>query len=97
MNIKVTVKNVYGNDLVYPLCRKARSFTRLLGKKTLSPWELKVIQGLGYRILFFDNTCEEGELHGDFIRTEDREELEKLLALELEKLIERDGLIEVFD
>jgi hypothetical protein len=33
MNITVKVKNVYGQDRIYPICSKAKLFTRLTNTK----------------------------------------------------------------
>lgn len=50
MKIIVKIKNVFGNDLIYPLCCKAIAFTRLTKKKTLDRTDLKYIKELGYEI-----------------------------------------------
>ena len=34
MTIKVEVKNVYGNQAIYPACDKAKTFAALIGQKT---------------------------------------------------------------
>lgn len=48
--VKVEVKNVYGNMLIYPANEKAESFCVLVGKKSLSKKDLKLIEGLGFKI-----------------------------------------------
>ena len=45
--LKVEVKNVYGNELIYPVCDTAKRFATLTGKKTFSPYTLKLITDLG--------------------------------------------------
>ena len=50
MKIKVEVKNVYGNRLIYPVCENAKRFTNLTGKKTLSSYSIALIEGLGYTV-----------------------------------------------
>ena len=50
MKIKVEVKNVYGNRLIYPVCENAKRFATLMGRKTLSTYAVKLIEGLGYQI-----------------------------------------------
>ena len=50
MKIEVYYKNVYGNDLCYPLCSNAVVFTELAGQKTLSTYTLGRIERLGYEI-----------------------------------------------
>ena len=50
MNITVEVKNVYGMDRIYPMCEKAKIFTRLAGTKTLSTYDISKIKELGYTV-----------------------------------------------
>lgn len=51
MSITVTIKTVYGNDLIYPACEKSRLFAELAGSKTLTPAALKKIEALGYSVV----------------------------------------------
>ena len=44
----VQVRNVYGNETVYPVCEKAKLFASLSGKKTLTHYAIKDIKALGY-------------------------------------------------
>lgn len=48
MKLKVTVKNVYGNELIYPACEKASLFCEIAGKKTFTSYEISKIKALGY-------------------------------------------------
>ena len=48
MKITVQTRNVYGVKRVYPVCDKARLFTELTGRKTLSEQDLAIIKGLGF-------------------------------------------------
>jgi len=48
--VYIEIKNVYGNNLIYPVCEKAKTFTRLMNKKTFHNYELKEIEKLGYEI-----------------------------------------------
>jgi len=50
MKILIKIKTVYGNQLFYPVCEKAKLFTQLLGKKTLSTSDLRTIKELGFKI-----------------------------------------------
>ena len=50
--IIVEVKSVYGNDLIYPVCDDAKTFTVMAGTKTLSPLMITSIKHLGYEILY---------------------------------------------
>lgn len=51
MQITVMIKNVYGNEIVYPVCDQAKLFARLAGTKTLTPLTLSLVAALGYEIL----------------------------------------------
>lgn len=48
--IKVSVRNVYGNETVYPVCPQAKLLSQLAGTKTLTPEALRTISDLGYSI-----------------------------------------------
>lgn len=48
--IVVQIKQVYGNDTVYPVCTQAKLFAELLGQKTLTFTDLNIIKRLGFAI-----------------------------------------------
>ena len=48
--IVVEIKTVYGEELVYPVCRKARIFAKLCNTKTLTPSTIAQIRELGYAV-----------------------------------------------
>lgn len=48
--IKVSIKSVYGNILIYPECEQSKLFCQLTGNKTLLQKDLNVIKKLGYQI-----------------------------------------------
>lgn len=48
--IIVEKRSVYGNDLVYPVCRDAQRFADLTGQKTLGPRAIRLIRELGFTI-----------------------------------------------
>lgn len=50
MFITVTVRNVYGNDLVYPADSTAELFAALLGVKTFNARQVSAIKALGYAV-----------------------------------------------
>ena len=50
MKIYVTIKQVYGNDLIYPACDMAAQFARLTKTKTLTTDNFKAIRLLGDNI-----------------------------------------------
>ncbi len=45
--IKVMLRNVYGEEKIYPACGKAEVFTELLGQKTLTYKQIDLIKALG--------------------------------------------------
>ena len=48
MEITVLVKSVYGQEKIYPVCKKALLFAELTGTKTLSRSDIAVIKDLGF-------------------------------------------------
>lgn len=48
MKLEVQVKNLYGRDVVYPVCEKSQLLTRLSGNRTLTSEAIAVIKQLGY-------------------------------------------------
>ena len=51
MELKVYIKSVYGNDLIYPKCSKSKLIANaLLGRKTLTNTDIHVLKELGYVI-----------------------------------------------
>lgn len=51
MTITVSVRDVYGQRLVYPACDTAINLARLTGKKTFSASDIATIKKLGYEII----------------------------------------------
>jgi len=51
MNIYVSERNVYGNEVIYPACDKAKTFANIAGTKTLTSVTIAEIKNLGYDIL----------------------------------------------
>ena len=49
--IIVNVKNVYGNELIYPVCFNAKKFTSLTKNKTLNKKDIDIIKTLGYKVI----------------------------------------------
>ena len=45
--IMLEVKNVYGNDLIYPSCHVANALIKLKDKKTFNKSDLEVFKALG--------------------------------------------------
>ena len=46
----VEYKNVYGNELVYPVNAKAKAIAKLAGSKTLTPQVIQIAKELGFKI-----------------------------------------------
>ena len=50
MFITVSIKSIYGNKAVYPVCEKAEAFASIAGTRTLTPQVIKQIKALGYEV-----------------------------------------------
>ena len=50
MELLVQIKNIYGNERIYPINKTALNFTRLTNSKTLSRSDINTIKELGYKI-----------------------------------------------
>lgn len=51
MTITVKIKNVYGNDTIYPVCAMAQGFANLLKQKTLTLNDCHKIKAMGFAII----------------------------------------------
>lgn len=51
MIIEIEVKNVYGNDLIYPVNEGAKALARIAGKKTLSVQNIKDACAIGLEVV----------------------------------------------
>jgi hypothetical protein len=60
MHITVQVRNVYGNDLVYPMDDQAALFAKLIGAKTFNATQLATIRALGYSVHVASGTLPAG-------------------------------------
>lgn len=49
-NIVVQIKQVYGNDTVYPVCDRAKLFAELLGQKSLTFTDMRIIEAMGFKV-----------------------------------------------
>tara|TARA_R100000951_G_scaffold98937_1_gene89086 strand:- start:45 stop:230 length:186 start_codon:yes stop_codon:yes gene_type:complete len=50
MELKVIVKHVYGNELIYPMCKTSKVFSDIARTKTLSKEVLRSLKAIGYTI-----------------------------------------------
>lgn len=50
MTITVSIRNVYGNERIYPVCENALLFAKIAGTQTLTREVLAKIKLLGYTV-----------------------------------------------
>ena len=50
MDITVTIKSVYGNELMYPVSTDAWLMCNLAGTKTITDHMVKVVEAAGYKV-----------------------------------------------
>ena len=50
MELEVEKKSVYGNQLIYPICNKAKILASISVNKTLLPEVIESIKKLGYKL-----------------------------------------------
>ncbi len=50
MRITIQIRNVYGNETIYPACKTSAFFCRLAGTKTFTDEMLRLIRAQGYQI-----------------------------------------------
>lgn len=50
MKIQVSIKSVYGQEKIYPVCKNAKLFAELVGQKTLTRSDISKIKMLGYEV-----------------------------------------------
>ena len=54
MKIAVKVKNIYGNEVIYPACPQSALLAELAGTKTLTTQAIALIKKMGYEIEVFN-------------------------------------------
>lgn len=50
VKIQVTIKTVYGNETIYPACKKAEAFAKMLGQRTLTRTNIASIKEIGFEV-----------------------------------------------
>ena len=50
MELIVEVKNIYGREMVYPVCETSKLFAYLSGNRTLTQESIAIIKELGYTV-----------------------------------------------
>jgi hypothetical protein len=58
MTIQIEVRNVYGNETIYPANETAKTFAAIAGTKTLKSETLKLAKSLGYKVELVQNAAE---------------------------------------
>ena len=48
MNLTIELKTVYGNDLIYPVCDKAKKLCQITNQKTFSQFAIQKLKEVGY-------------------------------------------------
>lgn len=48
MELTVKIKQVYGQDLIYPACNVSQAICRVAGRKTLSHNDIELLKGVGF-------------------------------------------------
>ena len=51
MEIIVKIETVYGNEVIRPVCEKAKLFASIAGTKTLTRAAINYIKQLGYSVI----------------------------------------------
>lgn len=51
MQIHVVIKNVYGNETIYPNCEKSKILASMLKQKTFTKFDISHIKALGFKII----------------------------------------------
>lgn len=51
MKVEISIRNVYGRELIYPVNDTAKKLAELIGHVTFTPKQLKIIHLLGFEIV----------------------------------------------
>lgn len=55
MTIQIEIRNVFGNETVYPICAHAKFLAAMAGTRTLTVEKLRLIQANGYKVEVVSN------------------------------------------
>ena len=50
MDLKLLVKNVYGQERIHPACPRSEIFAKILGTKSIPEYQLPYLEELGYGV-----------------------------------------------
>ena len=48
MELKVKIRNIYGNKTIYPICEKSKLLAKFKKQKTLTDDDVTLLKELGY-------------------------------------------------
>lgn len=51
MELIIKIKNVYGNEAIYPVCEKGGSLAKFKGQKTFTRRDIDILKQLGYSFI----------------------------------------------
>lgn len=51
MKIEVFFRQVYGNQLIYPSCDKAKALAAFAGCRVFSPTQIALLRGIGVEVM----------------------------------------------
>ena len=54
--VTVDIRKNYGAEAIYPVCKTAKTFAEMVGRKTLTRRDIASIKALGFAILVTPNT-----------------------------------------
>jgi len=66
MTIQIEIRNVYGNETIYPANETAATFARIAGTKTLRRETITLAKSLGYTIEVVPNAAQVRAMAGAF-------------------------------
>lgn len=66
MEIQIEIRNVYGNETIYPANETATTFARIAGTKTLKPETLRLAKTLGFSITVLPNAAQVAAMVGAY-------------------------------
>lgn len=49
--LTVEIKNIYGNELIYPVCNTAKSLCSITGAKTFNSFTIGQLKSIGYTFI----------------------------------------------
>ena len=50
MTIQVSIRTIFGNEKIYPICDKAKVFAKIVKQKTLTKEDIQKIKMLGVKV-----------------------------------------------